>query len=90
MSVRQDLWKGIHIFREVFLTGEAPLVLFSPEKKDVAQGRLESQEKHDIEMSRLQEGVRPIFAHKLRKVDGPGIRVLSNQADMHLAIFDAV
>lgn len=48
-----------------------------------------SQEKFDIEMSRPQEVIRPISAHKPRKVDGPKTKVLSNQTDIHSAIFDA-
>ena len=56
----------------------------------MAQERQESQEKLDIETNRLQEVLRPISAHKPRKVDGPRIKVLAIQVDMHLAIFDAV
>ena len=50
----------------------------------------EFQERLDIETSRLQEVIHPISAHKPRKVDGPGTKVLSNQVSMHLAISDAV
>ena len=56
----------------------------------MVQERQGSQEKLGIQTSRLQEVIRPISAHKPRKVDGPRIRVLSNQADMQPVIFDAV
>ena len=55
----------------------------------MVQERQGSQEKFDIEMNLPQEAIRPISVHKLRKVDGPRTKVLSNQADIHLAIFDA-
>ena len=56
----------------------------------MVQERQGSQDKFDIETSRPQEVIRPISAHRPRKVDGPRTKVLSNQADIHLVIFDAV
>ena len=56
----------------------------------MVQERQGSREKYDKEMSHPQEVIRPISVHKPRKVDGPRTKVLSNQADMHLAISDAV
>lgn len=55
----------------------------------MVQERQGSQETFDIETSRPPGVKRPISAHKPRKVDGPRTEVLSNQADIHLAIFDA-